>query len=257
MTVRIAIKGSLDPLGALLLEGGLEQLIALPAMATPDTNNWGEEDGVEVDVYSDNRLEPQELSLPLWSERNIFSDALYSPTIKLSVEEDSEVAFEVDLRPLRVEELERTPRGWAARLVCLRQERIQGDGGDWSGLVQLLEGSASTGVYLSPERKEDIRIEDPALGTVFFDGARTYSGGYRLDVPVLLGGSRLIDLWGKRVQLLNRLSARGLRTVSVPSEGASPVRGYYSSSSVRDVRTITSGRDYRCELTMTFTITER
>ena len=141
--------------------------------------------------------------------------------------------------------------------MCVRQEQIQSDGGDWAGLVQLLQGAASTGVYLSPERKEDIRMEDPALGTVFFDGARTYSGAYRLDVPVLLSGARMIDLWGKRVQLLNRLTSRGLRTVSVPTEGARPVRGYYSSSSVRDVRTITSGRDYRCELTMTFTIAER
>lgn len=258
MYLGIRIKGKTSYIPATLLEGGLAQILALPTMVAPDINDWGDEDGVEVDTLQPSLLEPLELSLPLWFSPSCpLDEILASPSVTLSAGYGADDRITFEARPVRVEELEKTPRGWAGILICRRTEDVPKPTGakPWSDLVTVLDGSLSTGVYLAPERKEDVRVSDPTTGTHFFDGVRTFRGAYKLDLPVLLTGDRLLDIWRKRTELLAQLAKSGLRDVPALGEGARARKGYYSSSSAKDAYPTRGDRGYRMALTISLTIT--
>ena len=63
---------------ATLMSGGLSSLIALPPTQEPDTNDWGEENGKEVDTILPLHIVADDVSIPLWSTENIFSSILSS-----------------------------------------------------------------------------------------------------------------------------------------------------------------------------------
>lgn len=244
---------------AILLEGGLDKILALPSMVAPDTNDWGDEDWVEVDTISANRLEVQELSVPLWFEGsgNPFPAVLSSPSVRMAIasEGSPSSSIEVSVRPKRIEDLEKTPMGWAGTIICTRQETATASSANWAEGLTILESANYTGAHMSPERKDDPQVDDPASGISYYDGGRTYRGAYTLEIPVLLKADSLSALWGKRRELLSRLVDRGLRTIPSITGHDSPKRGYYSSSSSTEVF-LAPGGGLSLSMTLSFTITQ-
>ena len=55
--------------GCWVTKGGYNGLLAYPAMKEPETNDWPEEDGIEVDL-SDPKLEPKEATISFLSDTN-------------------------------------------------------------------------------------------------------------------------------------------------------------------------------------------
>lgn len=244
---------------AILLEGGLDKILALPSMVAPDTNDWGDEDWVEVDTISANRLEVQELSVPLWFEGsgNPFPAVLYSPLVRMAIasEGSPSSSIEVSVRPKRIDDLEKTPKGWAGTLICTRQETVTASSANWAEGLTILESSNYTGAYMSPERKDDPQVDDHNAGVSYFDGGRTYKSAYTLEIPVLFKADSLPDLWGKRRELLSRLVDRGLRTIPAITGDDSAKRGYYRSSSEEEAF-LAHGGGLSLSMTLSFTITQ-
>lgn len=54
--------------GVWVTKGGYNGLLAFPAMKEPESNDWPEEDGIEVDL-SDPKLEPKEATISFLSTR--------------------------------------------------------------------------------------------------------------------------------------------------------------------------------------------
>lgn len=244
---------------AILLEGGLDKILALPSMVAPDTNDWGDEDWVEVDTISANRLEVQELSVPLWFEGsgNPFPAVLSSPSVRMAIASEGSPSsgIEVSVRPKRIEDLEKTPKGWAGTLICTRQETVTSSSSNWAEGLTIIEMANYTGVHMSPERKGDPQVDDHASGVSYLDGGRTYKSAYTLEIPVLFKADSLPTLWGKRRDLLSRLVDRGLRTIPAITGQDSPKRGYYNSSSSTEVF-LAPGGGLLLSMTLSFTITQ-
>ena len=244
---------------AILLEGGLDKILALPSMVAPDTNDWGDEDWVEVDTISANRLEVQELSVPLWFEGsgNPFPAVLSSPSVRMAIASEGSPSsgIEVSVRPKRIEDLEKTPKGWAGTLICTRQETVTSSSSNWAEGLTIIEMANYTGVHMSPERKGDPQVDDHASGVSYLDGGRTYKSAYTLEIPVLFKADSLPTLWGKRRDLLSRLVDRGLRTIPAITGQDSPKRGYYNSSSSTEVF-LAHGGGLLLSMTLSFTITQ-
>lgn len=55
--------------GVWVTKGGYNGLLAFPAMKEPESNDWPEEDGIEVDL-SDPKLEPKEAAVSFLSDTN-------------------------------------------------------------------------------------------------------------------------------------------------------------------------------------------
>nr|DAP49363.1 MAG TPA: hypothetical protein [Caudoviricetes sp.] len=240
---------------ATLMRGGLAVLASLPPTDEPDTNDWGDEDGREVDAIQPLRLSVEDVSIPLWATTDIFSRALSSTTAHLSV---SGKVF--TLRPKKVEELERTPNGWFGKLVCTRipeQVTITSatDPMDFSAFgCVILNDVRKEPIYMAPSIKETPFVDD-VEGRVYLDGGRTLRSSFELDVPLLMSASSVADLWNKRSMLLDTLVAKGLQTIAPITDGATTYRGYYASCTSKDDPSVSDGA-VKWSFTLTFVITE-
>lgn len=240
---------------AYLMRGGLAVLATLPPTYEPDTNDWGDEDGREVDTIQPLRLSVDDVSIPLWATTDIFSKALSSTTAHLSV---SGKVF--DLRPKKVEELERTPNGWFGKLVCTRMpERVTitsaTDPIDFSSFgCALLYDVRKEPIYTAPSLKEAPFVDD-ADGRVYLDGGRSLRSSFELEVPLLMIASSVSDLWSKRSMLLDALLAKGLRTIAPVTDESATYKGYYASCSSKDDPIVSDGA-VKWSFTLTFVITE-
>ena len=240
---------------ATLMRGGLAVLASLPPTDEPDTNDWGDEDGREVDTIQPIRLSVEDVSIPLWATTDIFSKALSSTTAYLSV---SGKVF--TLRPKKVEEQERTPRGWFGKLVCTRMpEQVTitsaTDPIDFSAFgCTILHDIKKEPIYTAPALKYSPFVDD-ADGHVYLDGGRTLRSSFELEVPLLMVASSMTDLWNKRSMLLDKLVAKGLRTIAPIIDGAATYRGYYASCTTKDDPSVSDGA-VKWSFTLTFVITE-
>lgn len=240
---------------ASLMRGGLAVLASLPPTNEPDANDWGDEDGREVDTIQPIRLSVEDVSIPLWATTDIFSEALSSTTTHLSV---SGKVF--TLRPKKVEELERTPNGWFGKLVCTRipeQVTITSatDPIDFSAFgCVVLHDIKKEPIYTAPSIKESPFVDD-IEGRVYLDGGRTLRSSFELEVPLLMVASSVGDLWTKRSMLLDTLVAKGLRTIAPITDGAATYRGYYASCTSKDDPSVSDGA-VKWSFTLTFVITE-
>lgn len=240
---------------ATLMSGGLSSLIALPPTQEPDTNDWGEENGKEVDTILPLHIVADDVSIPLWSTENIFSSILSSTSVSLSV---SGKVF--TLRPKKVEDMERTPKGWFAKLVCSRMpEQVKPKEGpepiDFASFgCVILQEAIKEPIYTAPVLKEAPFVDD-IEGRVYFDAGITPRASFELEIPMLMVASSMADLWARRTSLLERLIAKGLRSIPPIAGGFSSYKGYYSTCTSKD-DPIESNGSLKWVFSLTFVITE-
>lgn len=237
MTTRITlgkyiISGS--NIGAVtMLYGGIAPLANMPSTRPPDSTDWGDSDGIDVDLLTPLNIEDTRVTIPLivqadefsaWNSY-IFGDHTHGLTI------GSET---FTLRPCALKVTDET----YTHVVCDLEAIIAPPMLEHTELdlrdvgCSILEHSFTHALTPPPVKLGKALARVTNGGSRYLDGGRPIYASHEIEIHLIGSYPTLAQLFAQRARLLGMLTAPGVRRLDV---GGRVIVGYYTSCNTEGV----------------------
>lgn len=211
-----------------VIEGELGSLLSIPECQEPDTNDWGDEDGLEVDLSEGMNLKPHTINLRLYCaiQGQSFVNALMrSHSSRLEI-----FGRVFDLRPTGFTLHDELAVIQEVELKAVVQEHTPDITlpSSYNPLSRfaLLEGS-EVGLHQYREVKEG-----HSNGYYYVGGNRVVRKSREIELSLFYSCSSWSELWAERDMLRAWLTDNGLRVLSYDED---VLRGYYKKLDTKEL----------------------
>lgn len=232
-----------------VLEGGLNSLLSIPTSIEPDKNDWGDEDGIEVDLLNGLKLEPHKVEISIYASSKSDADQFVS---ELQLSHTHTLSVYERLFELR-------PIGYELKLIAGDRQEIT-----LSAVAKEQIGSVSIPSDYNPltefailqdsERelcKYSSVKEGHSNGYHYIGGSRVLRKSKEVELSLLLSVNSWSELWQKRDVLRAWLTSPDIKHLSVDRID---LKGFYVNLDTREL--LFSGDKIFWSALLRFCITE-
>lgn len=213
-----------------MLEGGLNSLLSIPESIEPDKNDWGDENGLEVDLLLGVQLQPHKASFKLYAPSQEKGNRFVSDLLKEHTHQLSAFGRTFVVRPTAYNLSSKLDGREEIEIQVVAQEEIPPmllpHGYDLTLSFKILEGSEEA-LHYYPEVKEG-----HSNGYNYIGGKKVLRKHREVEIKLFLSVPTWSDLWRERDLLRLWLTSPSIKTIT---HDGTTLKGYYHRLDTTDL----------------------